>query len=137
MCAGWNPRIARFFGRINCLGNCVPIEFCNQPPLAGQGGSMFMPHEFGRRVKLTRLLPRVLISREAFARMRLYVELADQEVGWLGSGEKVGRDFLGEEVFLFRREVSAATTEISPAGQAELVSELLAPRPDGAETVAR
>jgi len=98
---------------------------------------MFMPHEFGRRVKLTRLLPRVLISREAFARMRLYVELADQEVGWLGSVKKVGRDFLVEEVFLFRQEVSAATTEISPAGQAELVSELLATRPDGAETVAR
>ena len=47
----------------------------------------FRPHEFATR--LSRYVPVVYIAPVAFAKMQLYVEIADQEVGWLGTAERL------------------------------------------------
>lgn len=81
-------------------------------------------------------LPKVLVAREAYQRMLAIVDIADKEVGWLGTATQQGRNFLIEEIFLFRQEVSAVTTEISPEGLAEVAQEILTTRPeDGVEVL--
>lgn len=99
--------------------------------------SPFSGHAFERRVALVGDLPRVLVSRAAYNRMWHIVDLASQEVGWLGTVRREGADFLIEEVFLFKQEVSAATCEITPDGLAEFAQELISSRPDGVEVLNR
>lgn len=93
----------------------------------------FIQHAFQKTVALLSGLPRVLITRAAYQKMLAIVDIADKEVGWLGTTRKVGSDFLIEEIFLFKQEVSSVTTEISPEGLAEVAQELLTTRPDGME----
>lgn len=95
----------------------------------------FAPHDFKASVELLAEKPQVLVSREAYDRMRHYVDLADKEVGWLGTVRKDGSDFLIEEVFLFKQEVQATTCEISADGLAEFATEILSSREDGMEVV--
>lgn len=97
----------------------------------------FVPHEFVPKVELVEGLPRVLVSREAYEDMFLLVEESHQEVGWLGTVRRMGRDFLIEEVFLFDQEVTAATCEITPDGLASMAQELIESRPDGMDVVNR
>lgn len=77
----------------------------------------------------------VLISKEAYERMWHFVDVADDEVGWLGTVKELPRGgFLIEEVFLLHQEVTGATTEISEEGVSRLADELLR-REDGLEAV--
>lgn len=58
----------------------------------------------------------VYILPEARAKMELYCELCEKEIGWLGFVEKYdGVGFLITDVVLLKQEVHAATTEIDPA----------------------
>jgi len=93
----------------------------------------FCQHAFGMKIEMLTNLPRVLISRLAYNKMWHFVDLADGEVGWLGTVTKVENDFLIEEIFLFKQEVAATTTEISADGLAEVAQELIESRPDGVE----
>lgn len=95
----------------------------------------FCQHAFGKKIELLADLPRVLVSRAAYNRMWHFVDLADKEVGWLGTCDKVGRDFLIENVFLFKQEVSATTTEITGDGLAEFAMGILSSRRDGMEVI--
>ncbi len=96
----------------------------------------FVPHEFGRKVELMGGVPRVLVTRAAYSRMWHYVDIGDEEVGWLGTAERLpSGDFLIGEVFLLEQEVHATTTEISAEGVAALAEELITSRPDGVEMV--
>jgi hypothetical protein len=97
----------------------------------------FCQHAFRKGVEMLTTVPRVLVSRAAYNRMWHYVDLADGEVGWLGTITRQGNDFLVEEVFLFKQEVSSTTTEISTEGLAEVAQELIITRPDGVEILNR
>lgn len=95
----------------------------------------FIPHAFGNKVEfMGGGRPVVLITREAYSRMYHFVDIADSEVGWLGSVERTPQgDFLIKEVFLLEQEVSAATTSISEDGIAGLVQGLIDNRHDGVD----
>jgi hypothetical protein len=85
------------------------------------------PHSFSPRADLLGKSPRVLISPAAYQRMLLYVEIANKEVGWLGT-----------VTFLLEQEVTATETELSVDGQNKLVCELLEKGDDaGVERVNR
>jgi hypothetical protein len=77
--------------------------------------------------------PIVYVSPIANAKMQHYVDLVNQEVGWLGTVEELeSGDYLIEDVFLFDQQVSSVTTEISEDGLAEFATKMLQ-RPDGME----
>lgn len=102
---------------------------------SGASAKKFMPHQFGHRVELTAGLPRVLLTRDVYEDMFVLVDECQQEVGWLGVVERIGRDFLIKEVFLFDQEVHGTTCEITPNGLADFATEILSNRPDGMEVV--
>ena len=54
--------------------------------------------------------------QRAYDKMRLYVELCEDEIGWLGYVDKLPDDagYMVTDVFLLDQEVHGATTEISP-----------------------
>lgn len=54
--------------------------------------------------------------KSAYDKMRLYVELCQDEIGWLGYVDKLQNDqgYLVTDVFLVNQEVHGATTELSP-----------------------
>jgi len=96
----------------------------------------FVPHDFANRVEFIGTFPMVYMARKAFSTMWHIVDLADEEVGWLGTVRQTpSGNFVIEEVFLLHQEVSASQTEISEDGIAELAQELIETRPDGMEVV--
>lgn len=87
---------------------------------------------YGKRV------PRILITPNAYKRMCLYVDLAEKEVGWLGTVIMTRNgDFLIDNTYLLEQEVTPTETELSAEGQALLVEELLAKGEEGFEEVNR
>lgn len=76
------------------------------------------------------LTPFVLISKEALVKMKLYIDEVDDEVGWLGTAFRQGRNIYIQDVFLFDQEVHATTTEITPEGLSSFAEEILQ-REDG------
>lgn len=95
----------------------------------------FYPHNFAKCVEPIENLPVIFASRAAYDRMWNYVDLAAKEIGWLGTAERIGKDFLIKEVFLFKQEAGATTCEITTEGLAEFATEILASREDGMEIV--
>lgn len=77
------------------------------------------------------IVPSVTISERAMAQMFIYTKEVQDEVGWLGTAFKNGRDIHIEETFLFDQEVHATTTEITPEGLEKFAMELLS-TPEGA-----
>jgi hypothetical protein len=59
---------------------------------------------------------RLYFLKQAYDKMRLYVELCPDEIGWLGYVEKLkdGSGYMVTDVFLLDQEVHGATTELSP-----------------------
>lgn len=91
----------------------------------------FTPHGFSPETRFLpgrgmAKMPKIILSREAYTLMALYVELGDQEVGWLGTAiRQEDGDFRIEKVMLFKQQVSGTETEISTEGLQELSMELL------------
>ncbi len=88
------------------------------------------PHSFNTQVrflpKAEPKKPRIVLSRLAFAQMTVYVKIAQEEVGWMGTVKRLpDGDFLIEKCFLFKQKVHATETEISTEGFSELSMELL------------
>jgi hypothetical protein len=86
-----------------------------------------MPHRFSQKVGWLskKKTPRILVSPDAYKRMQLYVELADQEIGWVGTAFQLGcGDYYIEHVFLLKQSAGAAHTRISHVGLRELYNEL-------------
>lgn len=96
-----------------------------------------VPHAFAPQAELLCAAPRILVSREAYQRMSLYVELANEEIGWLGTVRDEGMDFFIEEVFLIEQQCGAVTTQITPGGLADFATRLLATREDGEQLLNR
>ena len=63
------------------------------------------------------------------------MDQVDKEVGWIGTVERVGRDYLIKEVFLLDQEAASTTCEITPDGLAEWAGQVLSERTDGMDVV--
>lgn len=95
----------------------------------------FCRHMFEKKIEFDET-PRVLMTRIALEKMWHYVDIAHTEVSWLGTVVRHGHDFLIEDVFLAKQEVSMASVELTTEGLAEFAEELFASRPnDGMEIV--
>jgi len=92
----------------------------------------------GRIEFIDRPVPHVYVSRDAYSRMYHLVDIAHEEVGWLGTVKmtRLG-NFVIEEVFLLEQEVTSAQTELSTEGQAKLVQHLIETRSDGMDVANR
>ena len=78
-------------------------------------------------------VPRIGITSDALAKMFVYVDECNDEVGWLGTVKQINEKYyIIDDVFLFDQEVHGTTTEITPEGLAEFAEELLK-REDGLE----
>lgn len=78
-------------------------------------------------------VPRIGITSDALAKMFVYVDECNDEVGWLGTVKQINEKYyIIDDVFLFDQEVHGTTTEITPEGLAEFAEELLQ-REDGLE----
>ena len=71
----------------------------------------------GKTIKLMRDASyNVYILPDARAKMEMYCELCEKEIGWLGFVKKYpGTGYLITDVVLLKQEVHATTTEIDPA----------------------
>lgn len=74
---------------------------------------------------MERFAPKISININALNKMKEYVRQSDLEIGWLGTSRRVGNVFYIDDVFLFRQEVHATTTEITTEGLNEFAMELL------------
>jgi len=93
----------------------------------------FIPHRFDSKIKMfSGEIPKILISKKAYHKMWHYVDLADDEVGWLGTVERLKKSFLIKDVYLLKQEVSSAQTVITIDGLSEFGEEILK-LPDGIE----
>lgn len=74
---------------------------------------------------MEKFAPKISININAMNKMKEYVRQSDLEIGWLGTSRRVGNVFYIDDVFLFRQEVHATTTEITTEGLNEFAMELL------------
>lgn len=74
---------------------------------------------------MDRFVPKISINLNAMNKMKEYVRQSDLEIGWLGTSRRVGNVFYIDDVFLFRQEVHATTTEITTEGLNEFAMDLL------------
>lgn len=74
---------------------------------------------------MDRFAPKISININAMNKMKEYVRQSDLEIGWLGTSRRVGNVFYIDDVFLFRQEVHATTTEITTEGLNEFAMDLL------------
>jgi len=86
------------------------------------------------KVKLMeKFCPKIEIDLNAMNKMKQYVHQSDLEIGWLGTASKLGNTYIIEDVFLFKQEVNATTTEITTEGLNEFAMGLLS-QENGVET---
>ena len=74
---------------------------------------------------MERFAPKISINLNAMNKMKEYVRQSDLEIGWLGTSRRVGNIFYIDDVFLFKQEVHATTTEITTEGLNEFAIEML------------
>ena len=74
---------------------------------------------------MEKFAPKISINLNAMNKMKEYVRQSDLEIGWLGTSRRVGNVFYIDDVFLFRQEVHATTTEITTEGLNEFAMDLL------------
>ena len=100
-----------------------------------RNAQIFTQHTFQTRVVLESDVPMVYVTRKVFSELYHIIDLSDDEVGFLGTVTKTTYgNFLIDEVFILKQEVTAGSTELSEEGIAELTQELLQ-REDGVDTV--
>jgi len=87
--------------------------------------SSFSPHKFESKVEILEGLPKIFVSKVAFSKMWHYVDIASEEVSWLGTVGKIGNDFLIKDVYLLEQEVSSAQTIITEDGLADFGNKIL------------
>jgi hypothetical protein len=77
-------------------------------------------------------VPYVLIQPQALHKMFQYVDGCADEIGWLGTAYRDGKEITINDVYLFEQEVHATTTEITPEGLSNFAMELMN-QPDGVD----
>jgi proteasome lid subunit RPN8/RPN11 len=65
--------------------------------------------------------PQILITPQAFQKLRLYIDLCPMEIGGLGEVERDGHRFLITDLFILPQKVSPAETELDPAAMLEIL----------------
>lgn len=70
--------------------------------------------------------PRVIFEDLALEKINYIVSNSPKEVGWLCSVEKQEPFYIIKDVYIFKQEVHATTTEITPEGLGVFAEELLA-----------
>lgn len=70
-------------------------------------------------------MPKLYINKIAIDKMLEYIDQSNLEIGWLGSAERVNDAYQITDVFLFKQEVHATTTEITTEGLSEFAMELM------------
>ena len=76
--------------------------------------------------------PNIYINIDALNKMKEYVRQSSLEIGWLGTCEKEGNSYFITDVFLFKQEVHATTTEITTEGLNDFAMDILQD-PNGVE----
>lgn len=71
------------------------------------------------------LSPFVVINKSALAKMKLFIDGCENEIGWLGTAYREGKNIYVEDVYLFEQEVHSSTTEITPEGLGKFGEEIL------------
>lgn len=95
----------------------------------------FLPHKFSPVVQLV-YAPKVLFTRKAYYDMFQLVDIASEEVGWIGTVRVTGDgDYVIEEIFLPEQEAHSTTCEFSAEALAKWASETLRDRTDGVAVV--
>jgi hypothetical protein len=85
------------------------------------------PHNFQPVVRFlsSEFVPRVLMSRQVYEKIGAYIDLSEIEIGWLGTIQRKGRDFIIDDVFLFKQRANTVMTQITEQGLGEFVVALL------------
>lgn len=65
--------------------------------------------------------PQVLITPQAFQKLRLYIDLCPMEIGGLGEVERGGPNLLITDLFILPQKVSPAETELDSAAIFEML----------------
>lgn len=65
--------------------------------------------------------PQILITPQAFQKLRLYIDLCPMEIGGLGQVELNDTQFVITDLFILPQKVSPAETELDPAAMLELL----------------
>jgi hypothetical protein len=100
-------------------------ESGNQNRIARGEKVYFRPHGFRTEFLFPVHEPLILITPHAMAQMTAYVEIARDEIGWLGTVRRDGDIFLIDKIFLVEQRVTGTTTELSPDGLIKLSETLL------------
>jgi len=85
----------------------------------------FKQHAFKESVEYTFDIPKIYISKDALKDMYVIVQSCSEEVGWLGTVDRVEGGFHIKEIFVPDQEVHSTTCEISPDGVSEVAMRLL------------
>ena len=87
----------------------------------------FAPHTFQTEVRMGRSrdgvrVPRIVLAEQAYDKTVHFVDIAPEEVGWLGTVEQLrdGR-YLIKDMWLFEQAVHGTTTRIDPDGLAQFM----------------
>ena len=91
---------------------------------------MFTPHQFTNTRYIMKhggfIRPHVIIAQEALADMYYIAGHAGyNEVGWLGTVERIDDALRITEIFLFEQQVSASSTELDQEHIAQVATELI------------
>jgi hypothetical protein len=74
--------------------------------------------------------PTIYVLGDVIDRMQAYVDLGDEEVGWMGTAHKVNdKAILVDQVFLIEQRVSGVETTLTRAGFGQFCKQLQAERP--------
>lgn len=82
------------------------------------------PHTFSNKVILNEGMPVIYLTREVHRDMCIITNEAAEEIGWLGTVKKVGRNYVVTELFLPKQSANATTCEISEDGISAIIEEL-------------
>ncbi len=93
----------------------------------------FQAHIFEKSVHLIAGTPQVVVSKQAYDFMYHLVDVAPEEVAWIGVVTRKNNIFTLGEMFIFKQEVSGAEAVISNDGITQALEELLATREDAEE----
>ena len=66
--------------------------------------------------------PQIMITPQAFQKLRLYIDLCPMEIGGLGQVERDGHRFVITDLFILPQKVSPSETELDPAAMLEILA---------------
>lgn len=100
--------------------------------------SALTPHVFKNEIKILGGIPLIFVDPKALEDMYLLVDLANDEIGWIGTAHRLeSGDILIKEIFLIDQDAHGATTEITSQGLADFTMKTLSEKPgkEGVEIV--